>query len=564
MAANGRSILAVVVLLGTAGATGLGAQTGEPPLSRALALESEGKCVEAIPLYRQSLGERDPTGALLGLERCYREIHQPDSLLAVIDSVLTRRPRDPTVRTIILRTLTSAQRFEDAHVAFERWAAAMPRDPTPFREYARILLDLARYRSADTILERATRALGAPREIAAEVAELRGALGMWESSARSWREAITIMPYLEASAIFVLAPAPPEARDTIRTVLAEPPAELSPRRILAALEMRWRSAREAWRALSEVPPNDSTVAAWVEFAGKAEEQEAWLVARDALAAVLHAGGDRSLGVRAAAAALRGGDAESALELVDLAGSTPDAQGPTALIIRIGALGQLGRAAEAERLLTEHGSRLDPVARGDAARAVAWGWMRTGDLTRAREVLARHGEEGDERVTAWMALYEGDLKTARTGLRRLDETTHEAVLALSVLARTRADTSRMVGSAFLALARSDTAAAVEGFEQAATSLTDASSLLLTMAARLSIAAADTARSLRLWQTVVERYPDAPEAAEAELDWARVLRRRGETKAAVARLEHLILTYPQSALVPQARRELELAKGAIPPE
>ncbi|HEX7123010.1 MAG TPA: tetratricopeptide repeat protein, partial [Gemmatimonadaceae bacterium] len=203
-------------------------------------------------------------------------------------------------------------------------------------------------------------------------------------------------------------------------------------------------------------------------------------------------------------------------------------------------------------------------RGDAARAVAWGWMRTGDLTRAREVLARHGEEGDERVTAWMALYEGDLKTARTGLRRLDETTHEAVLALSVLARTRADTSRMVGSAFLALARSDTAAAVEGFEQAATSLTDASSLLLTMAARLSIAAADTARSLRLWQTVVERYPDAPEAAEAELDWARVLRRRGETKAAVARLEHLILTYPQSALVPQARRELELAKGAIPPE
>jgi hypothetical protein len=27
--------------------------------------------------------------------------------------------------------------------------------------------------------------------------------------------------------------------------------------------------------------------------------------------------------------------------------------------------------------------------------------------------------------------------------------------------------------------------------------------------------------------------------------------------------MILTYPQSALVPQARRELELTKSAIPP-
>jgi hypothetical protein len=29
-----------------------------------------------------------------------------------------------------------------------------------------------------------------------------------------------------------------------------------------------------------------------------------------------------------------------------------------------------------------------------------------------------------------------------------------------------------------------------------------------------------------------------------------------------LEHLILTYPQSALVPQARRKLDEARGAIP--
>jgi hypothetical protein len=38
------------------------------------------------------------------------------------------------------------------------------------------------------------------------------------------------------------------------------------------------------------------------------------------------------------------------------------------------------------------------------------------------------------------------------------------------------------------------------------------------------------------------------------------RRGEE--AVEILEHLILTYPQSALVPQARRKLDEARGAVP--
>ena len=76
--------------------------------------------------------------------------------------------------------------------------------------------------------------------------------------------------------------------------------------------------------------------------------------------------------------------------------------------------------------------------------------------------------------------------------------------------------------------------------------------------------DTSRTPWLCgKSVVERTRSAPEAAEADLEWARVLRRRGDTAGAIARLEHLILTYPQSALVPQARRELELPRGSVPP-
>jgi TolA-binding protein len=62
--------------------------------------------------------------------------------------------------------------------------------------------------------------------------------------------------------------------------------------------------------------------------------------------------------------------------------------------------------------------------------------------------------------------------------------------------------------------------------------------------------------------VDVESSTPEAPQAELEWARALRRRGDHAGALAHLEHLILTYPQSALVPQARRELDLARAAVP--
>ena len=43
---------------------------------------------------------------------------------------------------------------------------------------------------------------------------------------------------------------------------------------------------------------------------------------------------------------------------------------------------------------------------------------------------------------------------------------------------------------------------------------------------------------------------------------MLRKGGNVDEASRRLEHLILTYPQSALVPQARRDLELVRNSLP--
>jgi tetratricopeptide (TPR) repeat protein len=564
--ASGRRFWLPFLFLGVVTVQPARAQTGENAvLSQALDLEGGGKCRDAIPLFRQAIGAGDdPAGALFGLERCVAEAGNIDSLLLVVDSVLLKRPRDPVARLIQLRTLTNAHRADAARLAFEHWVNAVPGEPTPFREYARLLLDGGRTRTADTVLNYAMQRLGGGRMIAAELAELKGALGMWESSATNWRQAMSYAPYLEASAVFVLGAATGVARDTIRGILSADPRELSVRRILSGLELRWSSAREAWNALSALQPNDSVVAAWLQFAADAEERESWLVARDAYVAALVMKRSASHVVRAASAALQGAEPASALAWADsLVAWRDTSQSATMALIRLKALGQLGRASAADSLLRVHTASLDPVTRGDAVRAVAWAWVRMGDVTRARQALADGGEESDERSSAWMALYEGDLRTARTGLRRMDDVTSDAVLALSVLARARGERSDGIGRAFLALARSDTAAAARTFESTAADVADAAPLLLAIAARLYRSTSDSAKSESLWDGLIARYPQSPEAAEADLDWAKVLRRRGNVAAAIARLEHLILTYPQSALVPQARRELELAKGTIPP-
>ena len=55
---------------------------------------------------------------------------------------------------------------------------------------------------------------------------------------------------------------------------------------------------------------------------------------------------------------------------------------------------------------------------------------------------------------------------------------------------------------------------------------------------------------------------PSAPTAEYSLGVVLADSGREDAAAERLEHMILTHPGSALVPEARRLLDRVRGAIP--
>ena len=70
--------------------------------------------------------------------------------------------------------------------------------------------------------------------------------------------------------------------------------------------------------------------------------------------------------------------------------------------------------------------------------------------------------------------------------------------------------------------------------------------------------DDARAVPIWTRIVTDYSTSPEAPEGDLEWARAALRARDGGTAIARLEHLLLTYPTSALAPQARRELDTAR------
>ena len=532
---------------------------------KALDLETAGKYKEAAPLFRAALHSSAGVSALLGLERVYAELGWSDSLLAPLDTLISQNTHEQLYRTVQLRTLQSLGRESDLRRAFDRWVRDEPNDAAPFREYARILLQRNQSASADSVLGRARQVLGTVKGLHLEVAQLRAAQGQWLESANSWRLALATADYLEQAAAYALAPTPTALRNAIREVFLAAPVEVPSRRALAALETTWGSPADGWIALKDLPVDSASAEAWTEFGRRAEAEERWSLAREAFQAALRWRVTSELSLRAATAALNAGDPTAALRLAPLRAATGDSAtiARTYLPVHARALAALGRPSEAERLVASYERWLAPGARNALTRTIAWGWVRTGDMTRARAALTAGGPEQDSSDAAgWLALYEGNLKAARSLLRGGTESSPELALALGLVARIKIDSAPVIGHAFLALAKGDSAGAAAQFVEAADRVPAAASMLLLSAAQIRFALKDEAQAVLLWKRIVDTQATTPEAPQAELEWARALRRRGDAPGAVARLEHLILTYPQSALIPQARRELELARNGIP--
>lgn len=547
------------------------------PLARAMSAEDRNDFKGAAAAYRivlqralsPSVNDGDQASmALLGLERVWTESGMQDSLIPVVERVLLVRRGDPIARGIQLRSMLASGNDEGARQSFNEWRRAVPTEAAPYREYSRQLMTTGRTKSADTILTEAARFLGNARDLSGEVAQLNVALERWVPAASSYKAAMTEQPWLESAAVFALQRTPAAVRDSVRTVLTAAPITLGARRLLSHIELTWGEPRRAWTAIAPLPPDDSTTATWRNFAEDAEGRLSWLVARDAWTAVMDKTGDIAAVGRAANAAVQGNDAAGALALIKRGSSNKSGAQvtKTLLPVEVAALSELGRPADAQKRIDESKQFLDDNMRADLLKPLVGAWMRAGNLEQARAAAATADLSDDDETAGWLALYSGDLVTARKRLVRVDARRGSQIEALAILSRTRATSSPELGAAFLTVARRDTTAAVTQFTTLAGTMLDAAPALLAMAGRLEDArgnAASSTRAIVLWKRIRADFPKSPEAPEAQLAWAQTLSRNGDFKGAVEQMESLLLDYPDSALAPQARRELITLRAKVPP-
>jgi tetratricopeptide (TPR) repeat protein len=564
-------------------------------LFRALALEDSSRYRESAVFYRRAIEASSDLDAdqqmlaLLGFERVASELGLRDSVVAMMGRVLSRRPTDATAHAIRLRTVRAigvdAGRAVDAvaradsavRAVFIDWTRAAPGDAAPYREYARLLIDQRRTAAADSVVQDAAARLRSLDGLRTERATIDALLSRWGAAGRGWSEAIRENPWNETSALFSLQAARSSGRDSVRAALIA--ARAATRgdttvvlaRVQARLELGWGEARQAWATVETMAAGDSVVELWRDVAERFEFNESWSLARDAWTRTADVSGRDDDALRLARAALNAGDPARALTAASaVARRLRDATGASnagdtvgqrkartrsrALPLMVEALARLGRLESADSLVRAAGT-LDAADQRGVQRAMAVGWLRSGNSARAR--IAYPTLDDDDELRGWRALLEGDLAVARKALARAGSREPVLVTALSIVARTPVLRSESIARVVVGLSRADTAMILAACDSAAAQHADAAPALLTLAARVAPLTEAPAR----WATILARYPKTVDAPEAALELARATARRNPPDA-IPLYEQMILDYPDSALVPLARRELERLVRATP--
>jgi tetratricopeptide (TPR) repeat protein len=540
-------------------------------------LERTGKLPQAVELYRGVLrGDSTNLPALLGLERVLSQLGRLPELVPLAQQAnRVSQERDPQLLGLELRTFVALSMNDSVAALARRWTARVPGDETPWREWAVAQLDQQNVVEARRILLEGRKAVGDPRAFAIELAEIAASTADWAMAAQDWADAVTTDAGQIANAVVQLESAPDVAHHTVTDALLKPQQSVSARRLGANLLLDWGQGDQGWILLEGTLMDSSreTVMALWSFAQRAE-QLGTPVAEGARGHALARFADLSVGALAARARtdaaralLAAGDKEGAHQLVAQIQAQSGVP-TTALVDVLIGDGDLDQAEQ--QLAGSHLSADDAVRiRLELSRA----WTGRGELARAGRVLG-----GDSSIDAvaqrgWIALYHGDVARARDAFQeagpyagdRSDATRRTEMLALI----TDVDSSQgtKLGPALLALARGDSGAAVDGLRAAALGLAPGPrGGVLVLAGRVAATLDSVHQALAaelFRQVVADSLPRVGAApAAAELEWARLLERQGKPDRALAHLEHLILAYPGSAVVPEARRMMDRLKGSVP--
>ncbi len=525
-------------------------------LREASALEWRGRVDEAQEVLTRLLAARPTSsGALFALERILRNQGRVADVLPWADRFLEADPAASGVRYMKLRVLAETDSLDAMAREARNWFQAEPGSPDPYREVARLYQRVLGEREALAVLRQGREDLGRPDALAVEMGDLLAALGDGRAAVDEWARA-----------------------------LGDPEADLTGilRRIERLEGDPVTFAPPLLEALSRPPSTPQRRAAAVRVALQLGIQDQALRLAAASASAL-SGTDRrafleEVARRADEAGLPGVALWALEEEREMA---PSRERPT-LDVRIAALAlQAGVMAELVRVEAFSASRETLLGRLEAFDTE---YPDAPELDELRALvasgLAARGDEGTAR--SLVAAAPGPLTALESGYlhfqaRELDggkALMEEAIPGLSPsratgvlhllssLDRLGSEAAGVVAHAAAEAHYGRASSAIEELVASLPGLPDEDRPpVIAWAGEQAASAGQLGRAEEFYATVVDAYPEAREFPDAALALARLRLDRGDHEAARRVLERLILEWPDSPVVPAARRELQKIRSGV---
>jgi tetratricopeptide (TPR) repeat protein len=555
-----------------------GAQVGRggDPESRlqleAATLESRGDLDGAESAYRRLL-ELNPlsAGTVFALERVLRAKDELPELRPILVAFLARSA-NPEVMALNLRLLLDVDSAQVMSAEAERWLSSS-RSEMAYRNVAAAYTRAFGAERALDVLQRGRAALGAADALALETGDLLAASGDLDGAVEEWALAVGDGARLDevVARVLGLETEGGEARRGLVDALGRSDVpERHDAALAAALafDLEQESIELANDRADDL--DGRARAAYLEEVARRARAErlarvvAWAL-QELGAGAANPEERRQLDRRIVEAALEAGDPMLALAAqrrvaASFGRDTDEGRRAQAEVVRLEAAATPEAAVtswQAFRTAFPDAPELDEVA-----AAVAVSLQTRGNDEGAAAVLDGVTGPRSTLERGYLQLAQGQTEEGRqtllTGVGGLPAVEATAVIQFAALLGRLSDGGKGV------LVAAGVAAHRGRPEQAARSLAEAvgevregdRAPLLGEAARLAerAGAAELAADLR--RRLIDEFPDAPEFAEASLALARHIGRPGgDERAAIRLLEELIITRPNSAIVPEARLELE---------
>ena len=543
-------------------------------------MERSGRHEQAATAYANAL-ELDGTdvAAWIGLERVLTRLGRLETIAPILDVAITSHPANSFLRETQLRVWGALGQDDSLAAAAERWIVYAPGSPDPYRHWASATARRGQSaRALEILLDGRAQIDGTA--LAPELAQAYVMVGDWADAAVEWAEAVTLTESHTASAVVSLRQTPQLSRDRVLMILIDPGREAVAHRLGAEVLVAWERPEEGWTLLDSALPEDPAQAAAIldRFVARTRRLDTEEAARaqgyalERLAEIAVGPDAERARLGAARAFADAGDLGAARRMLEMLAEDDATQGDAAsaaaTLIRVTL--ESGKVEEAETRFRvwQDRLRMDDAARLRATLAQAW--IKQGELERASNLLVADSSIAGQALLGWVRLYQGDLASATEHFRvagpyarSREEATRRTVM-LALMQSIGRDSLPELGDALLQLEFGDTSSAIDGINEAVEVLDDPGERahLLSLAGNLAVSSTEYVLAEGLLQQALAADSLGSAAPAAEFALAVVYASTGRPQQAIVHLEHLILTYSHSAVVPEARRLLDQVRGAIP--